>query len=53
MCSSDQLLAKIEQLRKEMIQVAMENGFTDKDSIAISQELDILLTRYQTKIKNK
>jgi hypothetical protein len=53
MCSADQLLAQIEQLRKKMIQVALENGFTNKDSIAISQELDKLLTRYQNKVKNK
>lgn len=53
MYSTEQLLAKIECLRKKMIKVASKNGLTNKESVAISQELDKLLTRYQNEMRNE
>lgn len=53
MCSSDELLARIEYLRRKMIKVASQNGFTNKESVAISQELDNLLTKYQNKMRER
>lgn len=49
MCAIDQLLKRIEFLRNKMTVVAMEKGFTDYESIAISQELDRLLNLYENK----
>ncbi|WP_430786270.1 Spo0E family sporulation regulatory protein-aspartic acid phosphatase [Virgibacillus flavescens] len=40
------VLDRIEFLRKEMTKVAFEKGFTSKESIVISQELDKLLNLY-------
>ncbi len=44
------LLFRIENLRRSMIEVAIEKGFSSKESIEISQELDGLLNKYD-KIK--
>ncbi|WP_163536655.1 aspartyl-phosphate phosphatase Spo0E family protein [Gracilibacillus sp. YIM 98692] len=41
------LMIKIEQLRKEMTDVALEKGMTSEESLHISQELDDLLNVYQ------
>lgn len=46
MCAQDKLLKKIESLRKRMTEVALEKGFTNLESITISQELDQLLNLY-------
>lgn len=48
----EQLLQRIEYLRKRMIDVASKKGFTSKESVAISQELDRLLNNYQN-IRNQ
>ncbi|RKQ37329.1 aspartyl-phosphate phosphatase Spo0E family protein [Oceanobacillus halophilus] len=53
MNSSHNLLIKIEYLRKKMTKVALSKGYTDLESVAISQELDRLLNLYEkTKEKN-
>ncbi|GAQ18758.1 spo0E like sporulation regulatory protein [Oceanobacillus picturae] len=46
MCALDKLLKRIEFLRKKMTEVALEKGFTNLESVAISQELDRLLNLY-------
>ncbi|WP_456275763.1 aspartyl-phosphate phosphatase Spo0E family protein [Bacillus sp. AK128] len=42
------LLQKINMKREEMITIAMETGFTSKETITCSQELDQLIIQYQT-----
>jgi hypothetical protein len=41
------LIKTIESLRKEMILTGIQEGFSSERTIAISQELDIHITRYQ------
>lgn len=41
------LLSRIEHLRNSMIEVAIEKGFSSRESIAISRELDKLLNEYE------
>ncbi|SFM01383.1 stage 0 sporulation regulatory protein [Gracilibacillus orientalis] len=41
------LISKIEELRKEMTDVALKKGITSKESLHISQELDELLNNYE------
>ncbi|WP_461179810.1 Spo0E family sporulation regulatory protein-aspartic acid phosphatase [Virgibacillus ainsalahensis] len=41
------LLRQIEFLRDKMTQSAMKKGFTNFESIEISQELDRLLNQYE------
>ncbi|MGP4040465.1 Spo0E family sporulation regulatory protein-aspartic acid phosphatase [Gracilibacillus sp. D59] len=41
------LISKIEELRKEMTDVALKKGITSKESLHISQELDELLNDYE------
>ncbi len=38
----------IDQKREEMISIAMETGFTSSETITCSQELDVLINKYQT-----
>ncbi len=40
------LLERIEQLRQSMIEVATTKGYSSKESILISRELDELLNLY-------
>ncbi|GAA0453138.1 aspartyl-phosphate phosphatase Spo0E family protein [Alkalibacillus silvisoli] len=40
------LETKIEVLRKEMIEVASEKGYTSYESVRLSQELDGLINEY-------
>ncbi|MCT2534340.1 aspartyl-phosphate phosphatase Spo0E family protein [Aquibacillus koreensis] len=48
------LLEKIELLRKRMTEVALKKGFTSDESIFLSQELDRLLNLYdEHKFKKK
>lgn len=48
------LQKKITNKRKEMIRIANNTSFTDKDTVNCSQELDKLLVKYQkTKSQNK
>lgn len=42
-------LKEIEHLRKKMVLVALEKGFTSYESVALSQELDKLLNSYEGK----
>ncbi|MBP1968270.1 stage 0 sporulation regulatory protein [Virgibacillus natechei] len=53
MYPSDKLLKQIEFLRQQMTSVALEKGFTDIESIEISQELDRLLNIYETMKDNE
>ncbi|MBU5266487.1 aspartyl-phosphate phosphatase Spo0E family protein [Virgibacillus proomii] len=47
MTTTDNLLKRIEFLRNKMTMVALEKGFTNLESIKISQELDRLLNLYE------
>ncbi|ASN05928.1 aspartyl-phosphate phosphatase Spo0E family protein [Virgibacillus necropolis] len=48
MSTIEQLLKRIEFLRNEMTKVALKKGFTSRESIMISQELDKLLNLYDS-----
>lgn len=48
MSKIDNLLDRIEFLRNKMTEVAFKKGFTSKESIIISQELDKLLNLYDS-----
>lgn len=52
MYSQDYLLKKIEALRKRMYKAAFEKGFTNEETIQLSQELDDLLNIYENKTQN-
>ncbi|CQR47854.1 Spo0E like sporulation regulatory protein [Paraliobacillus sp. PM-2] len=41
------LLSQIELIRKSMVEIALSQGFTSKESIHLSQELDNLLNQYE------
>lgn len=41
------LMNRIEELRKEMTEVALRKGMTSEESLSISQELDDLLNEYE------
>ena len=41
------LLIKIEFIRKMMMMIALEEGFTSSNTIKISQDLDVLLNRFE------
>ncbi|GAA4071226.1 MAG TPA: aspartyl-phosphate phosphatase Spo0E family protein [Bacilli bacterium] len=45
------LLNRIESLRRSMIEVAIDKGFSSNESIEISRELDNLLNQYE-KVKS-
>ncbi|MFJ8066517.1 aspartyl-phosphate phosphatase Spo0E family protein [Psychrobacillus sp. NPDC096426] len=47
------LLKKVELTREKMIQVALEKGVSDKETIELSKELDRLLNEYEIKEKRK
>ncbi|MGI8314080.1 Spo0E family sporulation regulatory protein-aspartic acid phosphatase [Halobacillus mangrovi] len=42
------LLVKIEQLREQMCEAALENGFSSEETVQLSQELDDLLILIQS-----
>ncbi|WP_258000399.1 aspartyl-phosphate phosphatase Spo0E family protein [Bacillus sp. Marseille-P3661] len=42
----DHLLLTIERSRKELIQFGLEKGFSDQNTIKLSQELDKLINQY-------
>ena len=48
----DELDDRINQLKKELMQIAEETGLNSNDTIRYSQKLDELITRYQ-KLKIK
>lgn len=52
LCETDKLLKEIEKLRNKMSSVALTQGITSLESIALSQELDRLLNIYE-KVKNE
>ena len=41
------LLIKIEFIRKMMMMIALEEGFTSSNTSKISQDLDVLLNRFE------
>lgn len=43
----DELMKKIAEKRKQMILAAESNGFTSGDAVEYSQQLDVLLNKYQ------
>ncbi|UOK59293.1 MULTISPECIES: aspartyl-phosphate phosphatase Spo0E family protein [Metabacillus] len=45
--SKSQLLASIDSKRKEMIDTARAGGYTCEGAVQCSQELDMLLNKYQ------
>lgn len=45
--TTQQLIKRIELLRKRMINVATVKGLTSPESLQISQELDHLLNKYE------
>lgn len=47
MKDTEQILKEIEELREQMIHVALRKGFQNNESIAISQKLDQLLNEYE------
>ncbi len=49
----NKLIAMIQDLRKEMQQIAKEKGMHDKTVLDMSQELDKLLNIYENLINNK
>lgn len=54
MYDTDKLLEEIENLRLQMSTIAMKQGITSLESIAMSQELDRLLNIYEiSKQKDK
>lgn len=54
MYDTDKLLEEIEKIRIQMSSIAMKQGITSLESIAMSQELDRLLNIYEkSKQKNK
>lgn len=42
----NELEKKIELLRKEMVNIATEKGYTSEESIKLSQQLDDLISEY-------
>lgn len=49
----ENLLIKIEDLRNKMTKTASKKGLTDSESLALSQELDRLLNKYEQLKKEK
>jgi len=45
--TSTQLINKIEELRREMTDVALKKGINSAESISLSQELDALLNEFE------
>ncbi|SHG24627.1 stage 0 sporulation regulatory protein [Ornithinibacillus halophilus] len=50
MNETEKLLQEIENVRKQMSEVALSKGITSLESIALSQELDRLLNIYNNEI---
>jgi hypothetical protein len=44
------LLKEIDEKREIMISTALATGFTSKETVTCSQELDVLINRYQEQI---
>jgi hypothetical protein len=42
----------IELLRKEMIHIGLQDGFTSEGTVILSQKLDFYIAKYQT-LKNR
>ena len=47
LCNKEGLLQNIEELRKELIEIADLKGMTDEKTIRLSQTLDCLLNKYE------
>lgn len=53
MCSNGEILKRIEQLRKQMLNTVHEQGFTSERTITISQKIDRLLNKYNENNQKK
>ncbi len=53
MCYKKPTLSEIERLRHLLFKSARDKGFTNIETIEVSQRLDILLNRYSNIIPNK
>lgn len=51
--NKQELLLRIEQKRRELIQIAMRNGLNSAAAIEYSQELDVLLNEYNRMFENR
>lgn len=47
LCNKKELLQNVEELRKELIEIADLKGMTDEKTIRLSQSLDCLLNKYE------
>jgi len=47
MCGLKKLIKEIERLRSEMIRIKEGKYFTDPEVVAASQDLDVVLNKYQ------
>jgi Spo0E like sporulation regulatory protein len=49
MFKNDQIIERINQLKKELVQIVKETGFNSPDTLCCSQELDRYIILYQKK----
>ncbi|MER2169660.1 MAG: aspartyl-phosphate phosphatase Spo0E family protein [Psychrobacillus psychrodurans] len=47
----ESILKKLEYTREKMIQSAIENGVTNRETIRLSEELDHLLNEFHSQVK--
>jgi len=47
MCRLKKLIKEIERLRAKMIKIKEGKYFTDPEVVAVSQDLDVVLNKYQ------
>lgn len=52
MVKADSLLEEIESLRKQLIKLVREKGYTDESTVKTSQQLDHVLNQYEN-VQNK
>lgn len=52
MVKTDSLLEEIESLRKQLIKLVQEKGYTDESTVKTSQQLDVVLNQYEN-LQNK
>ncbi len=49
----EEILEKMEKLRKELEELALAKGIEDREVLALSRMLDVLLNRYYEILKHK
>jgi Spo0E like sporulation regulatory protein len=50
MFKNDHLIERINQLKKELVQIVKETGFNSPDTLDCSQKLDLYILLYQKKL---